>query len=238
MGRGRRTRGVMAVATALALVAGAALVALTGRVAIAGAVVVDTGTTLQETSQAPFSFVNRSYEELPLNTSITVKFFNSDPSTPHTFTILNRSRFAVKDPATFSNSALGSLLKTYGTLVNVSASGGSYAPTGTIAPISAPGWYEFVCTEQGHFQSGMYGYVAFGMALPANLTFGSSAPGPGLAVFIIIGTIVALTVLAIVLGFVVGQRRGAEHEMPPERLGYPEPSLPEAPASRPPSGAP
>ncbi|MCI4365916.1 MAG: hypothetical protein L3K10_07675, partial [Thermoplasmata archaeon] len=60
----------------------------------------------------------------------------------------------------------------------------------------------------------------------------------GSAVFIIVGTIVVLTVIAIVLGFVVGRRRGAVHEMPPERLGYPEPRLPTEPAPppRPPKG--
>ena len=44
--------------------------------------------------------------------------------------------------------------------------------------------------------------------------------------FIISGTIAGLVVLALVLGFVIGRRKGAVHEMPPERLGYPEPALP------------
>ena len=45
----------------------------------------------------------------------------------------------------------------------------------------------------------------------------------------------ALTVIAIVLGFVVGRRKGSEFEMPPERLGYPEPSAPSAGAPLPPT---
>jgi len=57
----------------------------------------------------------------------------------------------------------------------------------------------------------------------------TSAQGPGAALFIIIGTIVSLVVIALVLGFVVGRRKGAEHEMPPERLGYPEPLAPGEP---------
>jgi hypothetical protein len=43
-------------------------------------------------------------------------------------------------------------------------------------------------------------------------------------VFIIGGTIAGLVILAIVLAFVIGRRRGSHDEMAPERLGYPEPS--------------
>jgi hypothetical protein len=97
-----------------------------------------------------------------------------------------------------------------------------------------PGWYEFVCLEPGHFQSGMYGFIAFGMNLPANLTVSVASTGPGAGVFIISGTIVALVVVALVLGFVVGRRKGSEFEMSPERLGYPEPpSTSETPSSTP-----
>ena len=52
----------------------------------------------------------------------------------------------------------------------------------------------------------------------------STSNGPGAPVYIISGTIVGLVILALVLGFVVGKRRGAAEEMPPERLGYPEPA--------------
>jgi hypothetical protein len=57
----------------------------------------------------------------------------------------------------------------------------------------------------------------------------SASTDPGVAVFIIVGTIVALVVIALVLGFVVGRRRGSHDEMAPQRLGYPEP--PETPAA-------
>jgi hypothetical protein len=112
--------------------------------------------------------------------------------------------------------------------VNVTGSG-DQAHASFTSP--GPGWYEFVCLEPGHFQEGMYGYIAFGMALPTNLTPASVNTGPGIAVFIISGTIVALVLVAIVLGFVVGQRKGSKFEMPPERLGYPEPPAPPPPPS-------
>jgi len=78
----------------------------------------------------------------------------------------------------------------------------------------------------------MYGFIAFGIALPSNLSVTVPYDGAGAAVFIIVGTIVSLTVVAIVLGFVVGRRRGASEEMPPERLGYPEPEPAPAPGAQ------
>jgi hypothetical protein len=80
----------------------------------------------------------------------------------------------------------------------------------------------------------MYGFIAFGINLPSNLTVSTGPTGPGVGVFIISGTIVVLVVVALVLGFVVGRRKGSEFEMPPERLGYAEPPAPPpAPASTP-----
>ena len=93
--------------------------------------------------------------------------------------------------------------------------------------------YEFVCTEPGHFTNGMYGFIAFGENLPGNLTVSATSTDPGAAVFIIVGTIVSLVVIALVLGFVVGRRRGSVYEMPPQRLGYPEPESPGAEKSPP-----
>ena len=223
-----------AVAVATGLVLAAVFAVGTGRVAVAKPVVTNTGTTIVETAAPGFAFDTRTFENVSLGTTITVTFFDADASSPHTFTIVNDS--GVQIPTADSSAQLGALVHTHGTLVNTTAvttAENGYNNTTFVSP-STPGWYEFVCIEPGHFQLGMYGFIAFGEALPANLTFGSGSPGPGLAVFIIIGTIVALTVLAIVLGFVVGQRKGAEHEMPPERLGYAEPSGPHPlPASPP-----
>lgn len=222
----------LAVAVAVALVTGGAVAILTGRIALASSNPCTPGTTVYETAASGFTFVCRGYSDEPLDTPLTVSFFDSD-SVTHTFTIINRSNVSIPDPSSQSTGHLGSLVKTYGTLVNVTATQG-VTVTAPLAKITKAGWYEFVCMEPDHFQEGMWGFIAFGVDLPANISFASGAPGPGIAVFIIIGTVVSLTVLAIVLGFVVGKRQGAEHEMPPERLGYPEPSEPPAAAPLPP----
>jgi len=226
-----RTRLLALAVVAGLVLSGASLVA-TGRVVVASSVVTDTGTSLYETATNGFAFANRSYNDLPLDTKINVSFFDSS-DTPHTFTLINESDFWLANYSTYPVGALDTLLKSEGTLVNLTAGGGNHSDGSFTSP-SAASYYLFVCAVAGHFQLGMWGIVAFGEVVPANIGFGSGTPGPGLAVFIIIGTIVALTVLAIVLGFVVGQRRGSEHEMPPERLGYPEPSSPAPlPASSP-----
>ena len=183
--------------------------------------------TIAVTAKSPFTFDPNTFANVPTNTTVTVTLTNGD-SIPHTFTILDREGYVIK-----TSDSLSALLTTYGNLTNVVADGGTTA-TGSF-PSPGPGWYEFVCTEPGHFAAGMYGFIAFGEALPSNLSAGATSSGPGIAVFIITGTIVALVVIALVLGFVVGRRRGAEHEMPPERLGYPEPVAPAGAPSEPPA---
>ncbi|HXQ95244.1 MAG TPA: hypothetical protein VN864_08800 [Thermoplasmata archaeon] len=135
---------------------------------------------------------------------------------PHTFTLSPTAGFTF--PSTDSSGDLSSYFSAHTPLVNVQIS----ATTGAtaFANFTAPpvGVYEYVCTQTGHFPS-MAGLIGSGES-PGSLT---SNNGPGAPVYIIAGTIVVLVVIALVLGFVVGKRRGSADEMRPERLGYPEP---------------
>jgi uncharacterized cupredoxin-like copper-binding protein len=158
----------------------------------------------------------------------TISFYNGD-NQDHTFTLSSREGWVI--PSSYSSGQLDSFFDLYHAWFNVTVGPSSSMTLSFPAP--AKGWYEFVCNESGHFQEGMFGFISFGVGLPSNLTVTALYDGPGTAVFIIVGTIVALTVIAIVLGFVVGRRRGAIHEMPPERLGYPEPQDPAEPAPPP-----
>jgi hypothetical protein len=215
-----RSRAV-AVAITIVLI-GAGLAILVESLPARGeGVEVDASSSLAVSATAPYKFVQPTYEQLPTNTTITVTFTDLD-TLPHTFSVLDREGWVIPNSA---STDLAALFSKYGALVNLNASGSSSSTGSFLSP--GPGWYEFVCLEAGHFLEGMYGFVAFGMNLPSNLTVSAPAAGPGTVVFIIIGTIVALVVVAIVLGFVAGRRRGSEFEMPPERLGYAEPPLPE-----------
>ncbi len=209
-------RGAVPVVAALVLVLA---VVFSSQPAFAHPAQIAAGTSIADTANG-FSYTVPEFSNLPLNTVINVTFSNNDPAQlTHTFTILNRSDWAFKDGAGASN--VTDELTKHGVLLNLIA---DYQATkqGSFRSPANASWYEFLCNESGHFEEGMFGYIAFGMAVPSNLSIGAGPSGPGLPVFIIVGTIVVLTVLAIVLGFVFGRREGSIHEMAPERLGYPE----------------
>ncbi len=219
---GRRAASVV-LAVALAVTGWVALGV--SHLAVAQPVVVASSASIAETAVQNFQFAQSEFVQVPVNTTVTVTFTNGDTTgNIHTFTILNRSGYVIKSP-----SDLTTQLASYHALFSLTANSTKTVTASFHSP--ATGWYEFFCNITGHFGEGMYGFIAFGEGLPSNLSVGPAATGPGLVVFIIVGTIVTLTVLALVLGFVVGRRKGAVHEMPPERLGYPEPpSVPKPPA--------
>jgi plastocyanin len=170
-------------------------------------------------------FSPNTIENVATGANVSITFTDAD-TTAHTFTIWGVQGTVVANPTTISEAELNKLVYGNGVkpLANLNLSG-SDQNTGSVN-VAAPGWYEFMCMEPGHFQAGMYGFIAFGESLPPNLSVSSPNTGPGAAVFIIVGTIVSLVVIAVALGFIVGRRRGSEFEMPPERLGYPEPPAP------------
>ena len=144
----------------------------------------------------------------------------------HTFTLSSFANYTI--PAGSGN--LTQFFTQHAPVVSVNVASG--VGTQTVVHFNVPklGYYEFVCQIPGHFQSGMMGFLGADVTPP-----GASPPntGPGAPVFLIAGGIVALIILAIVLGFFFGRRAGAEHEMPPERLGYPETPTPLAPPEKP-----
>jgi plastocyanin len=223
-------RIAVALALAVVLVGGASIaLAVTAPARAASSVASGASGSLSVTAIAGFAFTPNAVQNLPTGANISVTFTDND-AVDHTFTIIGKQGWVI--PSSYSASQIDSLAfgSTPSALLkplNASSVGTSGDQvTGSFTSPTTPGWYEFVCTEPGHFQNGMYGFVAFGENLPGNLTVAAPNTDPGPAVFIIVGTIVALVVIALVLGFVIGRRRGATYEMPPERLGYPEPEVP------------
>ncbi len=221
-----RTALTLGVATLLLFVAAGWVAVEEAR---ASPVVTDTSPSIAVTTTAPYTFDPNNFQMVPTNVTINVTVTDAD-TLAHTFSIVNWE--GVQLPATAD---IPAVFAAHGTLFSINVTGAGDVATGTFKS-PGPGWYEFVCQEPGHFAAGMYGFIAFGINLPANVTVTTASTGPGAAVFIIVGTIVALVVIAIVLGFVVGKREGSEFEMPPERLGYAEPPTPGgAPPAEPPS---
>jgi len=164
-----------------------------------------------------------STNELAPNSTITVSFYDAS-STPHTFTLSSVQGVAI-DQGTYGDD-VNEYFAQHPFYASVGLSGMGNA---TLTFHSPPvGWYEFVCNVSGHFALGMYNALGFGVPAPANLTGGGTTVSVGWPVYVIAGTIVGLVILALVLGFVSGQRKGSQHEMPPERLGYPEETPPPA----------
>ena len=139
--------------------------------------------------------------------------------TLHTFTLSSVRDYNLSSSS--SSAQVAAFFATNPPLVNVTIPG---VPQTITRTFTAPplGTYQFLCMIDSHFQAGMSGILGSGVIV----TQPTSSTGPGAPVFIITGVIVSLVVLAIVLGFVVGRRRGSTDEMPPERLGYPEPLAP------------
>jgi uncharacterized cupredoxin-like copper-binding protein len=223
--RRRRVGAVVALVLAVLLTAGAIGWDVSPE-AHASPVHVSASGSIAVTTSAPFMFNPNAFEMVPTNATISVTVTDAD-TLAHTFSILKLEGTVLP----FPSADIPAYFAKYGALFTANVTGSGDVATGTFTSPGV-GWYEFVCQEPGHFASGMYGFIAFGENLPGNLTVSTAPTGPGAAVFIIIGTIVSLVVIAIVLGFVVGKRRGSEFEMPPERLGYAEPPM--APGTPPP----
>ncbi len=218
MSVGHRTSRAVAVAVALMLASGGLVILSESSFAGATLVKADTSGTLAVTATAPYSFIPSTFEMVPTNATISVTFTDAD-TLAHTFSIIKWEGVVIP-----SSADVDSLASTHGLIFGVNATGTGTFTGSFVSP--GPGWYEFVCLEPGHFALGMYGFIAFGENLPANVTPSAPSTGPGAGVFIISGVIVALVVIALVLGFAVGRRQGSESEMPAERLGYPEPLPP------------
>jgi plastocyanin len=170
-----------------------------------------------------FAFTPSDFEVTP-GDNVTVTVTQLD-SVQHTFTLLGAANFTFNQ--TDSAGVITAFLAKHPPLVSLNISG---TPGTTVSKtFRAPslGVYEYLCLVTGHFQSGMWGLMGSGVAVGPPET-GNSVPW---ALYVITGVIVILVILAIVLGFVVGQREGARYEMPPERLGYPEPLAPSTPPS-------
>jgi plastocyanin len=221
--------GAAAISALLLLLPVALAMHVTGSLGIRPLVVhTAAGTTVSMTVGAgeAFAYAPNAISNVMPGSNVSISITNLG-SIPHTFTLSSLVNYTLPYSGNMNLSTV--FLVQHPPLVNVNISGvqGSVTSVSFVAPAKI-GSYQFFCTQSGHFASGMTGLLGVG------ITVGPPGPGPGIGVdvFIISGVIVSLVILAIVLGFVVGRREGAKHEMPPERLGYPE--TPEEPPAKPP----
>jgi plastocyanin len=165
---------------------------------------------------ADYGYQPDRIQQVATNATITVTF-TDESNLPHTFTIIGKEGWVI--PSTYSSVQIDNL--GYGStppaLFNANVTGSGDQVTGTFQS-PGPGWYEFVCTVSGHFQNGMYGFVAFGENLPSNLTAPSRVGVGGISP--LDAALIGVLFLAFVLGFVVWRRRRSTPKMPPEAVGH------------------
>ena len=160
-----------------------------------------------------YGYSPANLEQVPTNATITVTFTDQSDMA-HTFTIIGKEGWVV--PNTYSPAQIDALA--YGpsppALVNSNVSGpGDVNVTTFESP--GPGWYEFICTVSGHFQQGMYGFVAFGINLPSNLTpTNKTTIGGGLSFSLVDAVVIVLVVAVGASLYVLWQRRRAR-ALPP-----------------------
>lgn len=173
-------------------------------------------------------FTPQNIPSIPPGTNLTIDISNLG-SIPHTFTLSSLVNYTL--PASGNTNLSSTFLVQHPPFYTINIPGvqGTNVAVASFIVPSVVGSYQFFCTQTGHFAGGMQGFLGVGeyVGPPPAL------PGIGVPVFIISGVIVGLVVVAIVLGFVVGKREGSMHEMPPERLGYPETSPEYAPSNPP-----
>ena len=154
-----------------------------------------------------YGYSPANLEQVATNATVTVTFTDQSQMA-HTFTIIGKEGWVV--PTNYTQAQIDDLA--YGhsppALENANVSGpGDVNVTTFESP--GPGWYEFVCTVTRHFQLGMYGFVAFGMNLPSNLTAPSrTGIGGNLNFSPLDAAILGVALLLVVaVGYVVWRRR-------------------------------
>jgi len=171
-----------------------------------------------------------TFQQIPTNTNISVTF-SDDDVLQHTFTVSSREGFVIPDSYTMSQ--LDQLFDRYPALVSLLVNPGGPPATGSFLSPAAPGWYEFVCNVSGHFQLGMYGFIAFGEALPANLTHVTPVGVGGAKINVAQAASIGALLLVLLVAFVLWRRGRSPRKSAPTRSG---PSAPPAGPIRPPPG--
>ena len=202
---------------AAVLFAGVALVAATGqpfpRTALGVASQPAGGSaSISIAAVSNFGYQPDTIGNVPLNATITVTFTDDDVL-PHTFNISSREGFQI--PNDYTAAQLNQLFDQYHALYAAEVDYGGDVSVGSFTSPSAPGWYEFICNQSGHFTEGMYGFIAFGEPVPSNLTehgHGSEVPTTGSALVAALGGAV---IVAVLLGVVLWRRRRSTYRPPP-----------------------
>lgn len=187
---------------------------------LTGAATATGASSLSVTATGDYGYTPSTFQQVPTNSTITVTFTDGSVLA-HTFTIIGREGWVI--PSDISASAFSNLV--FGdsppVLFDLNVSGSGDQVTGSFQS-PGPGWYEFVCTVPGHFQNGMYGFIAFGEDLPGNLTTPSSRQSVVGSITPVQGAEIGALFLVVVLAFVYWQRRRDQRRRASKPAGLPK----------------
>jgi len=180
-----------------------------------GPVRVGSSDSISISAIADYRYNPSTLEGVPTATNITVTFLDQD-TLPHSFTIPSYVNQSI-DPS-LSSTGLAAFLVAHPPFFSITVNGSGDQVTSSFLSPANPGWYEFVCNVAGHFQDGMYGYIAFGENLPPNLTTPNRVGVGGLS--LTPGEAVAIGVIVVALvGYVIWwRRRSPDRSIPEEEL--------------------
>jgi plastocyanin len=175
---------------------------------------------------ADYGYQPDTFQQVPIAADITVTF-TEDDVLQHSFTISSREGFVI--PTSYTTTQLAQLFVTYPPLYSSMVNPDGPPVVGHFESPAAPGWYEFVCNVSGHFQEGMYGFIAFGENLPSNLSPPSRVGVGGVNINPFLAASIGGLLLVVVVAFVLWRRSR------PPRRSSPSPAARSRPA---PSGGP
>jgi len=167
--------------------------------------------SLEVSTSGEYGYTPSTFEQVPTGANITVSF-TSHSVLPHSFTISSREGYVI--PTGDTADQLDQFFATYPAIFSIYENTSGGVATGSFRSPDAPGWYEFVCLVPGHFQMGMYGFIAFGEDLPSNLTTSPSLGVGGAHLSTVDALAVGGVVIAVAVAFVLWQRHRSQ---PPAR---------------------
>ena len=177
---------------------------------------------------ATYGYQPDTIANLPLDTTIEVTFID-DSALPHSFNISSREGVAIVNYTSTTPAELNRTLFPTRAMYAAYVTGLGDESSGVFNSPKTPGWFEFICNVTGHFQMGMFGYIAFGEGLPSNLTPPSGGGPPGFSLGEATGFLVVFAVVFAVLAVIMVRLRRNGRDRAQEESDVASPILPRPP---------
>jgi len=182
---------------------------------LAPATAPSTTTWVNVSATADYGYSPDTIEQVPTNATVVLTLTDNDPANmQHSLNISSAEGVVI--PNSFNADQLDHFFGLHPSLVALLVNHTGDVATKSFRSPATAGWYEFVCNISGHFQNGMYGFIAFGMNLPSNISPSNrTIVGGGLSFSAVDAAVLGGVVVVLVLGYAVWWRpRSAKRRQP------------------------